>query len=118
MAQRSDAMTRAVLAVVLGVLAVACSAAPVASPGGASPSKSEIPTWDFDVAIPSLELSLHSRLDCSDCHTGRKHGPPGAPGKEQVGQAWCKGCHQDVVRTYDASVHGAAHSAGKKTMAE
>lgn len=108
----------AAFAGLVAALLVACAPAPPVSVATSPASSVEMPTWNFDVEIGSLELSLHSRLDCADCHTGKKHGPAGAPGPEQVGQAWCKGCHREVVRTYDASVHGIAHGAGKKTMAE
>jgi cytochrome b subunit of formate dehydrogenase len=56
----------------------------------------------------AFEKSVHSMLDCTDCHTGIKelvhasHLPPPD----------CSGCHDKEAKDYAASIHGVSHKLG------
>jgi cytochrome b subunit of formate dehydrogenase len=56
----------------------------------------------------SFVRSVHSQLDCTDCHAGVKelvHGPKLPPPD-------CSGCHEKASRDYAASIHGVSHTLG------
>jgi len=56
----------------------------------------------------SFARSVHSMLDCTDCHTGVKElvHNPGLPAPD------CTGCHEKEWKDYAASIHGVSHALG------
>ena len=57
--------------------------------------------------------SVHSALDCVDCHDGIKelvHGKIPAPN--------CGGCHDKEQKLYETSIHGMSHSMGASGAAQ
>ncbi|HUA37967.1 MAG TPA: cytochrome c3 family protein [Candidatus Sulfopaludibacter sp.] len=57
--------------------------------------------------------SVHSNLNCVDCHTGVKdlvHDPLGPPD--------CAHCHEQEAKDYAASIHGVSHLLGASGAAE
>ena len=58
--------------------------------------------------INSFARSVHSMLNCTDCHTGVKelvHGPKLPPPD-------CTGCHEKEGKDYAESIHGVSHALG------
>jgi cytochrome b subunit of formate dehydrogenase len=56
----------------------------------------------------SFNKSVHSMLDCTDCHTGAKelvHDPKLPPPD-------CSGCHDKEAKDYASSIHGVSHAMG------
>jgi len=52
--------------------------------------------------------SVHSMLDCTDCHTGVKELVHGA----KLPPPDCSGCHDQEQKDYAASIHGVSHALG------
>jgi cytochrome b subunit of formate dehydrogenase len=58
--------------------------------------------------------SVHSQLDCTDCHDGIKelvHSPKVPPPN-------CTGCHDQEAKAYANSIHGMSHSMGASGAAQ
>jgi predicted CXXCH cytochrome family protein len=78
------------------------------APLALAPPEKRIPN-DRDSVAALLADSVHSQLDCNECHVPRAEGVrPGA----QLPPAQCEGCHADEQRAYATSVHGAARARG------
>jgi cytochrome b subunit of formate dehydrogenase len=61
----------------------------------------------------SFARSVHSLLDCTDCHTGVKelvHDPKLPPPD-------CSGCHEKAAKDYATSIHGVSHTLGSSGAA-
>jgi len=58
--------------------------------------------------------SVHSMLDCVDCHTGVKEMVHG----KNLPPPDCSGCHEKEQKEYATSIHGMSHSMGASGAAE
>jgi cytochrome b subunit of formate dehydrogenase len=56
----------------------------------------------------SFALSVHSMLDCTDCHTGVKEMVHDA----NLPPPDCSGCHEQEAKDYATSIHGLSHALG------
>lgn len=56
----------------------------------------------------AFEKSVHSSLDCIDCHVGIKD----LVHESKLPPADCAGCHEDTAKEYAASIHGVSHTLG------
>jgi cytochrome b subunit of formate dehydrogenase len=56
----------------------------------------------------SFALSVHSMLDCTDCHTGVKELVHDA----NLPPPDCSGCHDQEAKDYATSIHGMSHALG------
>jgi cytochrome b subunit of formate dehydrogenase len=56
----------------------------------------------------AFQKSVHSMLDCTDCHTGIKDlvHPSSLPPPD------CSGCHEKETKDYATSIHGLSHKLG------
>jgi formate dehydrogenase gamma subunit len=55
-----------------------------------------------------VRAGVHGGLACGDCHAGIKE----LPHPESLPRVDCAACHEDAVKAYGASVHGAAGARG------
>jgi len=55
-----------------------------------------------------VRAGVHGGFSCADCHAGIKE----LPHPERLPKVDCGACHEDVVKAYGASVHGAAGARG------
>ena len=58
--------------------------------------------------------SVHSMLDCTDCHTGVKELVHSA----NLPAPDCSGCHDKEAKDYATSIHGMSHSMGASGAAQ
>ena len=79
--------------------------------GSATPGKK--PAFD-DAAF---KKSVHSDLDCTDCHTLLADADASKPHKKKLGLPRCADCHEEAEKAYAGSVHGRAKAGGMKDMA-
>jgi len=56
----------------------------------------------------SFARSVHSMLDCTDCHTGVKE----LVHEAKLPPPDCSGCHEQEGKDYAASIHGVSHALG------
>jgi cytochrome b subunit of formate dehydrogenase len=56
----------------------------------------------------AFNLSVHSQLDCTDCHTGVKELVHDA----KLPPPDCSGCHDKETKEYASSIHGMSHALG------
>src|SRR5664279_4033745 len=56
----------------------------------------------------SFARSVHSMLDCTDCHTGVKELVHSA----NLPPPDCSGCHDKEAKDYATSIHGVSHAMG------
>ena len=56
----------------------------------------------------AFEKSVHSMLDCTDCHTGIKE----LVHASNLPPPDCSGCHEKEAKDYAASIHGLSHKMG------
>ena len=61
-----------------------------------------------------LPRSVHSQLDCIDCHDGIKE----LQHDKNVPPPNCTGCHDKEGKDYATSIHGMSHSMGASGAAE
>lgn len=61
-----------------------------------------------------FNASVHSLLDCVDCHTGIKE----MVHDRNVPPPDCSGCHEKEQKLYNTSIHGMSHSLGASGAAE
>ena len=59
-------------------------------------------------------LSVHSQLDCIDCHDGIKE----MVHDKDVPPPNCAGCHEKEAKEYAGSIHGMSHSMGASGAAQ
>jgi thiosulfate reductase cytochrome b subunit len=64
-----------------------------------------------------LNGSVHADLLCTDCHRGAKDFEDAPHNDGKPLQLNCGGCHEDVEKTYERSIHGVWHAKGDKTAA-
>ena len=62
----------------------------------------------------SFARSVHSMLDCTDCHTGVKELVHSA----NLPPPDCTGCHDKEAKDYATSIHGMSHSMGASGAAQ
>jgi len=62
----------------------------------------------------SFARSVHSMLDCTDCHTGVKEMVHDA----NLPPPDCSGCHDKEAKDYATSIHGMSHAMGASGAAE
>ena len=62
----------------------------------------------------SFARSVHSMLDCTDCHTGVKELVHDA----NLPAPDCSGCHDKEAKDYATSIHGMSHSMGASGAAQ
>jgi len=62
----------------------------------------------------SFARSVHSMLDCTDCHTGVKELVHSA----NLPAPDCSGCHDKETKDYATSIHGMSHSMGASGAAQ
>src|ERR1039458_8739909 len=62
----------------------------------------------------SFARSVHSILDCTDCHTGVKELVHSA----NLPAPDCSGCHDKEAKDYATSIHGMSHSMGASGAAQ
>jgi cytochrome b subunit of formate dehydrogenase len=60
------------------------------------------------VKTNALAKSVHSSLQCTDCHAGIKD----LPHPEKLPPPQCATCHEDAATEYNASIHGMSRKAG------
>ena len=58
--------------------------------------------------------SVHSGLDCIDCHTGIKE----LVHDQIISTPDCAGCHDQEAKDYDGSIHGMSHAMGASGAAQ
>ncbi|HEX5398499.1 MAG TPA: cytochrome c3 family protein [Verrucomicrobiae bacterium] len=68
---------------------------------------SDFPTGQFD-------HSIHSVLDCVDCHAGIKE----IPHADHLPPPDCSSCHPDETKAYNSSIHGVSRQLGSSAAAE
>jgi hypothetical protein len=56
----------------------------------------------------SFQKSVHSMLDCTDCHTGIKD----LVHESKLPPPDCSGCHEKEAKDYATSIHGLSHKLG------
>jgi len=62
----------------------------------------------------SFQKSVHSTLDCTDCHTGVKELVHDA----NLPPPDCSGCHDKEAKDYATSIHGMSHAMGASGAAQ
>ena len=62
----------------------------------------------------SFQKSVHSTLDCTDCHTGVKELVHDA----NLPPPDCSGCHDKEAKEYATSIHGMSHAMGASGAAQ
>ena len=62
----------------------------------------------------SFARSVHSMLDCTDCHTGVKELVHAA----NLPPPDCSGCHDKEAKDYATSIHGMSHAMGASGAAQ
>jgi cytochrome b subunit of formate dehydrogenase len=72
----------------------------------------KIPVGNF--STNSFALSVHSQLDCIDCHDGIKE----IVHDKNVPPPNCTGCHEKEARDYAGSIHGMSHAMGASGAAQ
>ncbi len=65
-------------------------------------------TNSLSVKTNALAKSVHSSLQCIDCHTGIAE----LPHPDKLAPPQCGTCHEDTVKEYDGSIHGVSRKAG------
>jgi len=71
-------------------------------------------THSLQVTEQDLKLSVHAPLSCTDCHASIQELPHA--GKLPAPQ--CGGCHDDVTKEYEKSIHGVSQSMGASGAAK
>ena len=64
-----------------------------------------------------LDGSVHEDLLCTDCHRGAKDFEDAPHNDGEALALNCGGCHDDVEKQYDLSIHGIWHAKGDKESA-
>ena len=65
-----------------------------------------------------LRTSVHSKLDCADCHSPKSNdGAPTAGSQAAIGQARCDHCHIEQGKAYTQSVHAGIENKGQTRAA-
>jgi len=68
----------------------------------------------LEIKAAGFAASVHGQLSCQDCHSGIKE----LPHAEKLPPAQCSSCHEDVVKEYVTSIHGARRAAGVASAAD
>ncbi len=61
-----------------------------------------------EVNMDAMAGTVHEFLECGDCHCGARDGDH----TPETASVNCATCHDDVIETYDASIHGLARAEG------
>ncbi|MDH3521174.1 MAG: hypothetical protein OEM49_12020, partial [Myxococcales bacterium] len=74
-------------------------------------------TLSLHVDETILAGSVHEDLLCTDCHRGAKDFEDAPHNDGRPLELNCGGCHDDVVKQYDRSIHGIWHAKGDTAAA-
>jgi hypothetical protein len=80
-----------------------------------APAPPEPVETDPEKILSTLKVSVHSGLDCSDCHAPPKSGTPAKAG--DIGKGQCTSCHEEQAKAYSETIHKTAQDKGKSEAA-
>ncbi|HEY3352510.1 MAG TPA: hypothetical protein VGQ83_04625 [Polyangia bacterium] len=70
------------------------------------------------VDVAALKGSVHADIGCTDCHAQLAGQPEDQAHKAKIGPpTGCDSCHDEVTKTWKASVHGRAAAKGQRDVA-